>query len=304
MPNIPFPFPVRRLPYDHRKGADIWPDGARMAVLIYTCPEEWEWNRLEPMGPKGPFVLAGEKVPSLSTCSAVQFGYEVGLRRLRDILKQHDLKITLGTTGNAAERHPEIIAELSGLGHDVAAHGYSEGTPPTCLNRDEQREDIRKTVAAIEKVTGRRPRGWWSPAALCNTDTIELLAEAGLLYHGDLQDDELPYFIDVNGRTLIEIPYNMVGNVNDYDIFLNHRRSIGENLGYMTAAFDAYYEAAGVTPLYMIWGTHPYVSGRADAAYVFSKFLDYVQRRRDVWLPTYTQLAEWWQDRFGGLAKA
>jgi len=295
----PFPFTVRRFPYDDRKGAEIWPNGARMAMFIYTCPEEWEWGKKEPLSPPGTYVVPGEPSSGLSTRSAVNFGFEVGLRRLRDIFKQHDMKMTLATTGNACELHPEIIKELSDLGHEIAAHGFSEGTPPSFLSREEQRKDIENSLSIIMSLTGKRPKGWWSPAALCDANTIELLAEAGLLYHGDLQDDELPYFIDTNAGTIVEIPYNMVVNVNDFFVFITARRSTSENLAYLKSTFDAYYEAAGTTPLYMIYGTHPFVSGRPDTAYCFSKFLEYVQQKKEVWFPSYTQAAEWWQSRYG-----
>jgi len=295
----PLPYSVRRLSYDARKGAELWPNGARMAVLIYTCPEEWNWNQHEPLPPAGAFMLPGEKKPSLSTRTAVQYGFEIGLRRLRDVMEGHGLKLTLGTTGNAAERHPELIGELHRAGHEIAAHGYSEGTPPVFLTRQEQALDIDKTVAAIEKATGEKPRGWWSPGAMCNVDTVELLAERGFLYHGDLQDDELPYFIDVGDKTLVEIPYNMVGNVNDYFVFVNHRRSIADSTAYLTSTFDAYYEQAGSTPLYLIWGTHPFVSGRPDTAHVFSQFVAHMKQRSDVWFPTYGEMADWWRQRFG-----
>lgn len=299
----PLPYSVRRLSYDERKGLDIWPNGARMAVLVYTCPEEWNWSQMEPLQPIGTFMLPGEKVPSLSSRTAVQYGFQVGLKRLRDVMRHHDLKLTLGTTGNAAERHGELIGDLAKLGHEVAAHGYSEGTPPVFLSREQQIEDIDKTVAVIKAVTGAAPRGWWSPGALCDTNTVELLAERGFLYHGDLQDDELPYFVGVGANTLVEIPYNMVGNINDYFVFVNSRRGIDENLAYLTSTFDAYYRQAEETPLYLIWGTHPFVSGRPDTAYVFSRFIEHMQRHDDVWFATYTQVAEWWHHRFGAAAQ-
>ena len=34
-------------------------------------------------------------------------------------------------------------------------------------------------------------------------------------------------------------------------------------------------------------------------AYVFSKFLDYIQSKSGVWLATYSEVAKWWQSRFG-----
>ncbi|MDI6028767.1 polysaccharide deacetylase family protein [Corticibacterium sp. UT-5YL-CI-8] len=249
--------------------------------------------------PIGTFTLAGEKAPSLSTRTAVQYGFQIGLPRLRDIVENAGIKITLGTTGNAAERHAPLIKDFFDRGHEIAAHGYNEGVPPVFLNREEQGRDIDMTLDAITKATGKRPLGWWSPGALCNGDTIELLADRGLLYHGDLQDDEIPYFIDVNGKTLVEIPYNMVRSVNDYASFTGQRRSTDEHLAYFRSTFDAYYEQAATTQLILIWGTHPFVSGRPETAYVFAKFLDYMRQRDDVWFATYSEVAEWWSKRFG-----
>src|SRR4051812_30447776 len=78
-----FGFSTRRLAYDQRKGAAIWPGNARMAVLVYTCPEEWDWSRMEPLRPTGVMTMPGETVPSLSAETAVQYGFNVGLPRLR-----------------------------------------------------------------------------------------------------------------------------------------------------------------------------------------------------------------------------
>ena len=237
---LDLPFTTRRLGYEERKGLEIWPNGARMAVLVYTCPEEWDWEGLEPLPPAGAFMLPGERKHSLSTRTAVQYGFNIGLPRLADVMSDHGLRFTLGTTGNAAERHGELLGKLHRAGHEVAAHGYSEGTPPVFQSREDQAKGIDATIAAIETVTGSKPRGWWSPGAICDADTVTLLLERGFAYHGDLQDDELPYFVEAGGKRMVEIPYNMVGNVNDYFLFVNQRRAIEDNLAYLTSTFDAY----------------------------------------------------------------
>jgi peptidoglycan/xylan/chitin deacetylase (PgdA/CDA1 family) len=294
------PYSVRRLDYDSRKGVKLWPNGARMAVLIYTCPEEWEWETQEPFTPLGTFGMPGEPKPSLSMRTAVQYGYEVGLKRLRDIAGEHGIRMTLGTTGNAAVHHGDLLRSLADAGHEIAAHGYSEGSFLTLQSREQQAETIDRTVKAIAQATGRTSRGWWSPGAAANLDTVELLGERKMLYHGDLQDDELPYIIDTAGHSLVQIPYNMVGAVNDFFVFVNQRRSVTENLAYLTSTFDAYYEQAASTPLFLTWGTHPYVSGRPDAARVFSKFIAHMKMHQDVWFATYSEVAEWWLERQSG----
>ena len=295
----PLPFTTRKIPWDQRKGAEVWPNGARMAAVLYTAPEQWRWDRNESFVTPGVFRTDDEKRPSLSSRSAVGYGFEIGMYRIRDILKEHDYKLSLWTTGNSAEQYPEIIREFSELGHEVNAHGYSEGSPISNMTREEQRKDIKKTLKVLTDVTGKRPRAWIGPGAMCNVDTVELLAEEGILCHADLQDDELPYFIDVKGKTLVEVPFRMVGAINDYWLAQWHYRSTKEILSYVLEAFDAYYREASVRPLLFNYGTHPFVSGRADTGWVLSEVLRHIKQHKDVWIATYCEIADWWMDRFG-----
>src|SRR5688572_27826472 len=132
-PAYPLSFTERRLSWDDRKGAQVWPHGAKLAVLLYTSLEEWAWDRMEPLTPHGTLMMAGEKVPNLGMRSAVSYGFHIGLKRLRDIWGERGLKVMLWVTGNAAEQHPEIVSELAELGHQIGGHGYSEGMPPTLM---------------------------------------------------------------------------------------------------------------------------------------------------------------------------
>ncbi len=274
-----------------------------MACLIYIAPEEWDWTgasfqQLYP--PAGTIPISGFSKPVLSHRTAIKYGFDIGLRRLRDILKENDLKITFWNTGNAVEKHPDIIKELSDLGHEISGHSYNEGVAFPTLSREHQSEDIRKCIQLIQNLTGKRPLGWIGPGVNCDENTVELLAEEGFLYHADLQDDELPYFIDINGKTLVEIPYRGVGNVNDFYFFARDRMVPEHSLAYLKQAFDAYYQEAAIRPLHFNFGTHPFVSGRPDAALVFAEFLRYIKKHRDVWVATYQAVAEWWMKQFSG----
>lgn len=291
------PYEERHLSFDRRRGASVWPEGARLAVYIYIAPEEWLWDRKEHHFPRGTRQVAGEPVPSLSTRSAVKYGYQVGLPRLSEILLERGIRVTLWVGGAAAEQHPEIIRQLADQGHEVSGHSYSQGEPLSLLSREEQRTIIKQSVDAITRVAGRRPLGWIGPGAVCTVDTIELLAEEGFLYHADLQDDELPYFIDIGGRTIVEVPYRMVGNINDFQVVEGH--STEAAFAYLKGAFDAYYNESSIRPLQFNFGTHPFISGRPDSAAVFARFLDYVGGHKGVWVATYQEIAEWWLKRFG-----
>lgn len=294
----PLPYTERHLPFEQRKGAKIWPNGARMAILLYTAPEEYRWDQMEKRYHAEMIVSPKDDRPSLSVRSSIKYGFDIGLRRMRDIIEERGVKITLWTTGNAVEQHPEILKEYFDLGHEIGAHGYSEAVPLSTMTREEQREDIRTSMEILQGLTGIKPVTWLGPTALCNEDTIELLAEEGFLCNGDLQDDELPYFIDVKGKTMVEVPYRMVGNINDLFITTRHYKNVEEIIAYLKGGFDAYYREASKRPLLFNFGTHPFIVGRPDVAHAFATFLDYIKQYDDIWITTYGEIAEWWNKKF------
>jgi len=49
----------------------------------------------------------------------------VGLDRLLDILDQSKVKATFFVLGWISEKHPEIIRQIAGLGHEIGSHGYN-----------------------------------------------------------------------------------------------------------------------------------------------------------------------------------
>lgn len=270
-----------------------------MAVLIYIAAEQWDWGIVENVPiPMETFGYSGHKIPpSLSQRTAVKYGFEVGLPRLLEILEDHEQKITFWTNANVVIQNPEIMKEAVRAGHELGGHNIAEGTHMSLMSRPEQKRAIAESTKILQEFTGRKPVSWLSPAASCNQDTVELLLEASYKAHGDLQDDELPYFIEKDGKTLVEIPYRFVGNVNDLHFF-GARPKVHDVLGWLKNTFDCYYKQASKAPLTFNYGLHTYVSGRPDGAYIFEQFLDYVQQFEDVWIPRYSDIADWWMQKF------
>src|SRR5258708_25024489 len=234
-------FTTSSMPYSDRKVLRVWHNGARMAVLVYTAPEEWIWEESAAIAPLGTFSAGRGAKPSLSTRSAVSYGYTVGLPRLGEIFREFGMKVTLVASGVAAQEHPGVLADLLRDGQELGAHGYWQGQVMAWLSRADQEAAIRKSVQLLTSVNGKPPTGWVSPAAESNEDTLELLAAAGFDYHGDLQDDELPYFVHVGDTDLVEIPYRLVGNLNDLSLLVRNVNSVSGAPQLLTDAFDAYY---------------------------------------------------------------
>lgn len=298
--NTPLPWHERHISFDKRKGLKVWPNGARMAFLTYCALEQRDWN-----GPriinfymgKTPISRSLPKTP-LDVRTQAKYGWEIGVLRIRDILQEEGIKFTFLVTGSYAEDYPEITKQLAELGYEINAHTYSYSITTPELTREEQKEDIRKTMQILQQVTGKKPVGWLSQGASCDENTIALMAEEGFLYNADLQDDELPYFIDISGKTFVEIPYRMLGNLNDYALINPQQMSLSDVLENLKYSFDACYREAAKRPLHFNFGTHPYVIGRADNAWVFQEFIRYVKSYPDVWITTYQDMAEWWMKQF------
>lgn len=288
-----------RIPFKERTGAGVWPNGARMAVLFYTSPEQWDWSQKEAISAAGTFAAGRGATPSISTQSAVDYGFNVGLYRMREILADFNMKSTIWTSGRSVEQFPDVLRDMVADGHELNPHGYSQGLVMGHMDRDAQRASILKAKELVESISGRPATGWVSPAAESNDVTIELLAENGFDYHGDLQDDELPYFIHTaSGRTIVEIPYRLAGNLNDLPLFTRNVNSVSSGIDILTGAFDAYYQAASKTPLLFNYGTHPYISGRPDTSLVLRGLLEHIHRYDDVWVATYDEVAAWWRKEF------
>ena len=297
-----FRFPTSRIPYPERRGLEVFPNGARMALLVYVAAEEWRWGMNETMDPPATW-RHGEKYLSLSTRSAIEYGFNVGLYRMRDFCAEAGFKMAILPNGTTIERHRELIELLVADGHPLIGHAYSEGMPMPTLDREQQRESVTKSIELIKSVTGSPPAGWIGPGAKADRNTIELVAEAGLSWHGDLQDDELPYFLHVGDRVLVEVPYRMVGNLNDLLIatHMGTQRSVTELVDYVTSSFEAYLARAATHPLIMNYGMHPLGSGRPDTFEGLRALIDRAKARDDVWICTHDELAQWWDSRFRAL---
>ena len=71
------------------------------------------------------------------------------------------------------------------------------------------REKIRKAVVSIEKMTGTRPYGWYCRYAPSVNTRKLLIEEGGFLYDSDSYADELPYWVLVNEKPHLIIPYTL-----------------------------------------------------------------------------------------------
>ncbi|MDQ7792866.1 MAG: DUF3473 domain-containing protein [bacterium] len=117
-------------------------------------------------------------------------------RELLAVLSRHGVKGTFFVLGHVADRHPALVREIAGEGHELGSHGYwhrlvYRQTPA------EFRADVRKARACLEDVIAA-PVFWyrapsWSigPKSLW---ALEILEDEGFKYDSSIFPVKTPLF--------------------------------------------------------------------------------------------------------------
>ncbi|ABZ84856.1 polysaccharide deacetylase, putative [Heliomicrobium modesticaldum Ice1] len=105
-------------------------------------------------------VRRGPLVNKVALTINVDWGQEL-IPALLDSLSRHQAKATFFFTGRFADKFPEYVRKVHEAGHEVGNHGYSHPHPAQ-IGDAANRQEIRRTHAALEKLTGYAPR-WFAP---------------------------------------------------------------------------------------------------------------------------------------------
>ena len=79
--------------------------------------------------------------------------------RILKLLGAHDIETTWFIPGHTIESYPSCANAVFEAGHEIAHHGWTHRLPAT-LTREGEEEELLRGTAAIEALTGRKPRGW------------------------------------------------------------------------------------------------------------------------------------------------
>ncbi len=147
--------------------------------------------------------------------------------RILDMLDEYDATATFFMLGWIAERHPHLVAMIKTRGHELASHGYGHDSLKR-LDAAKFREDLLRSIGAIEDASGVRVTGYRAPTFSVDRkkDWIwETLVDSGFEYdssiypirhdlYGDPGAPRFPYFINTTRGRLLEIPpttYTIMG---------------------------------------------------------------------------------------------
>ncbi len=125
------------------------------------------------------------------------FAGEVGVPRLVELFRRRRIRTTWFVPGHSLETFPDQMKAVVDAGHEIGAHGYSHENPVAMTPRQEEDVLIR-SIELIEKISGRKPRGYVAPWWETSPVTAELLLKHGFRYdHSQGHHDFQPYYARV-----------------------------------------------------------------------------------------------------------
>jgi allantoinase len=245
------------------------------------------------------YEVADEVVGVPDACMETHFEYgtRAGYWRIMDVLQRFGVSATLSACGRALEVSPWLAVDAARRGHEIAAHGYRWERHAN-MTEGEERAVIARTVRAITAAAGTRPLGWHTRSAP-SPRTRALLVEDGFLYDSDAYNDDLPFFVDVDGRRHVVVPYSF--DTNDMHFHQGRQRFVTARdfTEYVNDAFDALWREGASSPKMLSVGLHLRMIGRPGRIAGLERVLEHMRDRGAVWFARRDAIARHWIARFG-----
>ncbi len=275
-----------------------WPNGARLAVnfvLNYEEGSEPSFADGDGYSEAGLTESGGQasdvRGRDLAAESMFEYGSRVGFWRIIRLFQTRALPLTIFGCALALERHPPAARAITEAGYDVCCHGW-RWVQHYHLDEAEEREQIRKAVRSLEASVGERPLGWYCRYGPSINTRRLLVEEGGFLYDSDAYNDELPYWVTVNGRPHVVVPYTL--SVNDAKFGRGIFATADDFYRYARDSFDVLYREGVSQPKMLSVGLHMRISGHPGRAAGLERLLDYLLEHQEVWICRRTDIARHW----------
>ncbi len=260
-----------------------WPDGARCAVAFSFDVDA------------DSVVHASHGEGVLDEQHAIaQMRYDpyVALPRLVKMFAEYSIPVSWFVPGWVIDAYPAEIARILDHDNEIGHHGHYHEWPNK-QTLDEERRTLDQGIAAIEKLSGRRPTGYRAPYYGVSRNTFDILIEAGFAYDTSLFADDVPIILDNGKGTLVEVP--IPAAIDDYNQYVSSRAfdylmkvsAPSQALEVYRAEFDAIWAFGGLCV--SVW--HPAVSGRPAQALAIRELIEHMKDKGDVWFATHDQVA-------------
>jgi peptidoglycan/xylan/chitin deacetylase (PgdA/CDA1 family) len=260
-----------------------WPNGARCAVAITFDIDSDSLLY---------YAYPGTAATKIGTASWLRYD-RVAVPRILKLYEKYGIKQTFFVPGWTAEHYPDTINQIVDLGHEIGLHGYLHERFDS-LSAEMEDYWFMRGLDALTHVTGIRPRGFRAPSYRFSKNTLNYLAREGFVYDSSLMGDDVPYIIESDNGSVIELPTDWA--LDDWPQF-----TVNSDLGYamqvnspergmdvFMAEFEAAWQYGGLWV--SVW--HPFVMGRLARCARMETMIQHMIDKGDVWFATLGEIAD------------
>ena len=146
-----------------------------------------------------------DRNPTCSTTPGATMATASAFSGWRSLFGELKLPVSLLVNAEMYRHAPQAVAAFTDA--EMVGHGRTNSERQGELSEYEERPLIEETTAAIEKHSGKRPRGWLGPWISQSPLTPDLLQEAGYRYLLDWCHDDQPVWMKTRHGRILSVPY-------------------------------------------------------------------------------------------------
>ncbi len=219
------------------------------------------------------------------------------------LLTAKNIPATFFCVPEMAAKYDKVFAKIYARENfEVGLHGLDVYQGQTL---ELQRERLRSGKSILEKITGKRVRGFRPPEAIYDRNT--LLALVNLEYDYMAGDDIKQSCPEImpdkknqertpgrNQEALVKFPKT---SDDDYDLIERYKmRDKNKMLELLKKDFDKIYQIGGL----YYYSFHTQIMAKEEYIDVLGKFIDYV-KEKDCWIASFSEVNDWWLNRYANI---
>ncbi|NLA35819.1 MAG: polysaccharide deacetylase family protein [Actinobacteria bacterium] len=272
-------------PYRDRHKIE-WPDGKKVAVWVSPNLEFYE---LDPA--VNPHRRSWTKPhPDVVGYGHRDYANRVGHWRMAEVMEEYGFKGSVSLSVALCDHHPNVVLDAHDKGWELFSHGIYNTRYSYGMDEAQERAIIEDSIETVEKLTGQRIKGWLAPALTHTPRTLDLLAEYDFDYTCDLYHDDQPGLVNVEGGSLVSMPYAI--ETNDHYGFFIYNMSPREYAQTLIRQFERLAEEGEESGTVMCIPLHSYLIGQPHRIGAFEEVLRHIAEDGRAWITRAGEIAE------------
>lgn len=288
-PRVPYQMSTERRPLAPLRGKPLM-------VHVVVNVEYWPFDQAMPRAAL-PAPHGKSPIPDVGNFAWVEYGMRAGMPRLLRIIGERGIPATTFMNAACADVYPSCAEAMLKAGWEFVGHGWVQRS----LQFEEDEEAvIRRSLERLERLTGKKTRGWFGPGCGESFDTPDLLKAAGIEWLADWFVDDLPCWMRTAHGPMVAMPYTL--ELNDVPLYAIQEQTSEEMLRRLEMTLRVFESELASQPRVLTIALHPHLMGVAHRADVLARCLDLLLARNDTIFVTGSEIADWFvsEDETGG----